>query len=296
MAPKAVGLLSPGDMGHVVGQVLRENGMRVVTCLEGRSERTRKLAEQAGIEDTPAYAQLVREADMLLSIMVPARVEEAAAKVARALEETGEALVYVDCNAVAPATARRVCARIEAAGSRMVDVGIIGGPPRRPGMTRFYASGAHAGEFAELGAFGLDVRRVGDQVGQASGFKMTYAALTKGTAALATELLLAAHRLGLYEALTAEFQMSQGPRYAGMEGMLPGMPTKARRWVGEMEEIAQTFADLGMTPSIYQGAADMYRLVSETQLADETPENRDANRTLAQTIELLAAHLEGKGK
>jgi 3-hydroxyisobutyrate dehydrogenase-like beta-hydroxyacid dehydrogenase len=281
-------------MGHVVGQVLKENGMRVITCLEGRSQRTRHLAKQAEIEDTPSYAQLVQEADMLLSILVPARVEEAAERVARALEETGEELVYVDCNAVAPATARRVCERIEAVGSRMVDAGIIGGPPRRAGSTRFYASGPHAGEFVGLREFGLDVRRVGDQVGQASGFKMTYAALTKGTAALATELLIAARRMGLYDALTAEFQMSQGPRYAGMEGMLPGMPTKARRWVGEMEEIAQTFADLGMTPNIYQGAADMYRLVSETPLADETPENRDAGRTLAQTIEMLAAHLEGK--
>jgi len=200
----------------------------------------------------------------------------------------------VDCNAVAPATARRVGARIEAAGGRMVDVGIIGGPPRRAGMTRFYASGAHAGEFAKLREFGLEVRLIGDQVGQASGFKMTYAALTKGTAALATELLIAAQRMGLYDALVAEFQMSQGPRYAGMEGMIPGMPSKARRWVGEMEEIARTFADLGMTPSIYEGAADMYRLVSETELADETPENRDAGRTLARTIEMLAAHLEGK--
>ena len=47
MDSKPVGLLSPGDMGHVVGRVLIENGMPVVTCLAGRSARTRKLAEIA---------------------------------------------------------------------------------------------------------------------------------------------------------------------------------------------------------------------------------------------------------
>ena len=43
-----VALLSPGDMGHSVGAVLVANDLRVISCLEGRSERTRGLAEKAG--------------------------------------------------------------------------------------------------------------------------------------------------------------------------------------------------------------------------------------------------------
>ena len=65
-----VGILSPGDMGHTVGNVLRENGLRVITCLNGRSQRTRQLAEKAGIVDVPTYPQFVTEADLILSIMV----------------------------------------------------------------------------------------------------------------------------------------------------------------------------------------------------------------------------------
>ena len=48
MAVAAVGLLSPGDMGHAVGRELREGGLDLLTCLEGRSERTRGLAAAAG--------------------------------------------------------------------------------------------------------------------------------------------------------------------------------------------------------------------------------------------------------
>jgi hypothetical protein len=70
------------------------------------------------------------------------------------------------------------------------------------------------------------------------------------------------------------------------------MPTKAGRWISEMEEIAKTFGDLGLTPKIHQGAADVYRFVGSTPLAEETPENRDRDRTLLQVIEGLAASLQ----
>ena len=69
MSINEVGLLSPGDMGHVVGSVLIENGMPVVTCLDGRSQRTRMLSEKAGIRPVDTYEQLVRETDMILSIL-----------------------------------------------------------------------------------------------------------------------------------------------------------------------------------------------------------------------------------
>lgn len=293
MRLQAVGLLSPGHMGHVVGRVLIEHGMTVITCLEGRSERTRMLARKSGIEAVPTYGQLVRNAGMILSILVPAEAERAAMTVAQALKDTGEQVVYVDCNAVAPKTAREVGEIVTRAGSLCVDAGIIGPPPTREGVTRFYASGPDTDKFESLNRYGLDVRVIGTEIGQASGLKMTYAALTKGTTAIATELLVAAWHMGLYKALVKEFRESQAERYASIEQSLPSMPIRARRWVSEMEEIAKTFENLGLTPKIHQGAADIYRFVSETSLADETPETLDMSRTLDGVIEILAQKLEG---
>ncbi len=288
MALRAVGLLSPGDMGHVVGRVLQDHGMPVLTCLEGRSERTRVRAKKAGIEEIPTYGQLVRRVDLILSILEPAQAEKVARTVAQALNQTGEQVGYVDCNAIAPATAQSIGEMIRKTGSRFADAGIIGPPPNREGTTRFYTSGTDVQEFEVLGSYGLDVRVVGTKIGQASGLKMTYAALTKGTAALSMELLVAARRMGLYEMLVEEFQLSQTEPYASLKQRLPEVPTKARRWVGEMEEIAKTFRDLGLTPKTYQGAADVYRFVGKSALADETGETRDKDRTLAEMIEILA--------
>ncbi len=289
-----VGILSPGDMGHTVGNVLRQNGLRVITCLEGRSQRTRELAEKARIVDVPTYPQFVTEADLILSIMVPAQAMSAASMVAEALQKVDTTLAYADCNAIAPQTVRKLGEIITSAGGMFIDASIIGPPPRTPGATRFYASGPNLDIFSKLNNYGLDVRALGEQVGLASAIKMCYASLTKGLTALCTELLTAASVLGVSEALTAEFQLSQSALFERMEKGLPGMPPKARRWIGEMEEISATFAHVGLTPNILTGAADMYRFVGDTHLADLPPEARDEFPSLAGLIEILAKTLKSE--
>jgi 3-hydroxyisobutyrate dehydrogenase-like beta-hydroxyacid dehydrogenase len=291
MSIKTIGLLSPGDMGSVVGKVLQSHGLRVLTCLKGRSERTRMLAREAQIEAVPTYEELVGGTEMILSIVVPEEALNTARLVAATLRAAGQTTTFVDCNAVSPGTAKAIAEAITAAGSRFIDAGIIGPPPRQPGVTRIYASGPEVELFAELSNHGLDIRPLGRDIGLASGIKMCYAALTKGMTAIAVESLVTAHIMGLYEPLVAEFQQSQGDRYRTMERQIPVMPTKAGRWIGEMEEIAKTFGDQGLTPKMHQGAADVYRFVGSTSLAEETPETHDRNRTLVQVIEGLAAHL-----
>ena len=285
-----VAVLAPGDMGHAVAAVLKARGLRVVTCLAGRSARTRALAAVAGIEDLGDELALVRAADALLAILVPAQAEALAARIAPALRAAGTDLLYVDCNAIAPQTACEVGRIVEAAGARFVDAGIIG-PPPRPGAaaTRFYASGAAAAELAQLRDYGLDVRVIGPRAGDASAVKMCYAALTKGTTAIMTELALAAEHLGVSEALRAEFADSQPEMLERMERGVPAMVPKAHRWVGEMEEIANTFAALGLTPLTFEGAAALYALVAGTPLGQTSPEDwRRRAATFAEVVGGLA--------
>ena len=290
MRIETVAVLAPGDMGHAVGAVLKSNGLRVVTCLAGRSARTRALAAAAGIEDLGAEVAVVRAADALLAILVPAQAGALAARIAAALRAAGTDLLYVDCNAIAPQTAREVGRIVEEAGARFVDAGIIGPPPRAGAAgTRFYASGAAAAEFAQLRDYGLDVRVLGARVGDASALKMCYAALTKGTTAIMTELALAAERLGVTEALRAELAASQPEMLARMERAVPAMVPKAHRWVGEIEEIARTFAAVGLTPLTFEGAAELYALVAGTPLGQTSPEDwRRRAETFAEVVSGLA--------
>jgi 3-hydroxyisobutyrate dehydrogenase-like beta-hydroxyacid dehydrogenase len=293
MTITTVGLLSPGDMGSAIGATLLAHGLRVLTYLGPRSERTRALARQAGIEDVPSLETLVREVDAVLSVLVPARALDLAREVAGALRATGAAPLYVDCNAIAPRTVRAIGETILAAGGRFADAGIIGPPPRKPGQTRLYTSGPGAAEFATLTEFGLDVRVIDGGIGAASGLKMCYGALTKGLQALGTELLVAAERMGLTEVLRAEQRESIPDVLGWLERGMPTMPPKAHRWVGEMEEIAACFGDLGLTPRILLGAADMYRFIAGTPIGQETPETRDTSRGMDGVVAVLSEALLG---
>lgn len=288
MSLRTVAILSPGEMGHTVGHVLGSHGLRVIACLQGRSDRTRSLAGRANIANVSTYQELVIAADLVLSILVPAQAKVASERVARAISDTGAQPLYADCNAIAPQTVRQIDEMISAVGGRFVDASIIGPPPRNRGTTRFYASGPHARAFAALNQFGLDVIVLGEEIGSASAIKMCYAALTKGLVALSTELLTAAQALGVSQALKSEFQLSQAVLYERMERGLPRMPAKSRRWVGEMEEISRTFEYVGLTPRILAGAADMYRFVGATHLAERAPEDPEPPPTLAQMISILA--------
>lgn len=72
---------------------------------------------------------------------------EMGAAVGRCL--TGRGL-YVDANAISPATAGEVARVIEDGGGSYVDGGIIGPPPVSAGTTRLYLSGSRAEEVAGL--------------------------------------------------------------------------------------------------------------------------------------------------
>jgi 3-hydroxyisobutyrate dehydrogenase-like beta-hydroxyacid dehydrogenase len=204
------------------------------------------------------------------------------------MRRTGARPVFVECNAIAPQTVLAIERTIRAAGAAFIDAGIIGGPPRAGYTPHINCSGPDTAPLEALRDAGLDIRVVGPKVGQASGLKMVFAASTKGTTALWTEILVAARALGLEEALRAEWGDANATARQQLNS-IPNMPNRARRWIGEMEEIAATFAALGLTPRILEGAADMYRLVGDTPLADQT--SREPNPTLERILDVLTSRL-----
>ena len=288
MPIKTIGILSPGDMGHAVGRSLRENNFEVITCLAGRSDRTRALSERAEIRDVPTLEALVVDADLILSILVPANALNVTHEVAKALASVGANTYFADCNAISPATAALMDESISDAGGRFIDASIIGRPPGHGRMPRFYTSGPHATAMSELDGRGIDGRQLGDEVGRASAIKMCYASMTKGIYALHIALLTTAQSLGLFDELTDEFRYSQPDAIESMENHLPRLPANAARWIGELEEIAETFEAARVTGQFHRGAAEVLRLLSRTPFADETPETIDPDRTLADTIKVLA--------
>ncbi len=290
-SPPTIALMSPGDMGHSVGALLKRHGARVISALDGRSQRTTDLAVAAGIELMPSDIDMIEAADVVLSIVAPASAESLANRLAQAMNAADSDVVYVDCNAIAPETVTRIAGVIERAGGHFMDAGIVGPPPREDSRaTRFYISGKETNGLMQLNHFGLDVRLVSARIGDASALKMCYAALNKGTIALMTGVSVMAERLGVEAIFDQELQLSQSPVRQRMHSQVPSMVPKAHRWIGEMEEIAKTFSAADLSPATFEGIADIYRLVSDHPIAVTSPEAwRKATRSYHEIITALAA-------
>lgn len=248
-----VAILHPGEMGSAVAARLTARGQRTVWASQGRSAAT--AARAHGIDDCGTLAAALREADIALSVCPP----HGAVELARAVAATGFKGIYVDANAIAPATAREVGRIVTAnAVARFIDGGIIGPPPEKAGTTRLYLSGGGAAELAAtwndeiLGVIALD-----GEAGAASALKACYAGWNKGSIALLTAIRALARHEGVDAALLDEWELSQ-PGLAKRSEAITTQAYKAWRWVAEMEEIAASLSAAGLPSGFHEAAAEVY--------------------------------------
>jgi L-threonate 2-dehydrogenase len=281
-----VAVIAPGAMGSAIGKRLADNGLKVLTSLEGRSADTAARAKAAGM--VAASDKEIAAADFILSILPPGDALSLAERFVPALTASNAKPVYVDCNAINPKTVERVAAAIAPTGSPFVDAGIIGPPPKptQPGEdklsgnTRIYASGPAAVRFAGLRDYDLDIRVLDGAMSAASALKMSYAGITKGTQAIGAAMMLAAVRAGSADELFKELQLSQKEMFGWFKRQLGTMPPKAYRWVAEMHEIAGFVGDDPAARELYEGAAEFFERFAE----DFAAEKKDAG-ALAKFLE-----------
>ncbi len=248
-----VGLLHPGEMGAAIGAALRAHGDDVVWASSGRSGATAKRAEQSGLVDAGDVEELCRRCEVLISVCPP----HAAIDVARSVD--GFDGIYLDANAVSPETSHAIGSLV----NRFVDGGIIGPPPREPGTTRLYLAGVEAPQLAELFSGTIvDARVVSDQAGAASALKMAYASWTKGSSALLLAARALAQAEGVEEALLDEWRLSLPDLPQRSAAASRSALRKGWRWVGEMNEIASSYATAGLPDGFHRAAAEIYRRTS----------------------------------
>jgi 3-hydroxyisobutyrate dehydrogenase-like beta-hydroxyacid dehydrogenase len=202
---------------------------------------------------------VAERADVIFSICPP----HAALDVAWAVQ--GFSGLFVDANAISPATAREVSLMVEeGGGATYIDGGIIGLPPpptlSTAGQTRLYLSGAQAHAVRVLfDGTPVDARVIEGGPWSASTIKMAYAAWTKGSAALLLAARALARSEGLEDALLAEWTISQPGLDDRSQHAARSATEKGWRWVAEMEEIAATMSAAGLPDGFHQAAAEIFR-------------------------------------
>jgi len=278
-----IGVIAQGTMGSGVGRRLRESGAEVRTLLSGRSPASAERARAAGMIAAADERTLLDGADFFLSILPPGEAEPLARRLAPTLKALDRKPVYIDCNAVSPQTAVHIGEVIAPTGAHFLDAGIIGEPPRPGYSPAIYASGPAAQQTAVLRDWGIDWRVIEGPIGAASGVKMSYAGITKGTTAIAAAMLLGAARFGCAEALIAELSSSQPQMLARMRNSIPGMYDKAYRWVAEMEEISDFLEENPPSHDIYAAIARLHDYLAAAH-AEAQPGRDNAIRTLDRVL------------
>jgi 3-hydroxyisobutyrate dehydrogenase-like beta-hydroxyacid dehydrogenase len=249
-----IGLLHPGEMGSAVGSALRQGGHVVLWASSGRSPVTAERAERARLDDVGTVSEVVARAEAIVSVCPP----HAAMDVARSV--AGFSGVFVDANAVSPATARSIATEVERGSGRFVDGGIVGPSPSAEGTTRLYLSGADAAQVARLfDGTPLEACVLGTEAGAASALKMVYAAWTKGSAAMLLAIRELARAQDVETPLLHEWRLSLPELPDACERAVRAAEAKGWRWVGEMEEIAATFAAADLPDGFHQAAAEIFR-------------------------------------
>jgi 3-hydroxyisobutyrate dehydrogenase-like beta-hydroxyacid dehydrogenase len=272
-----IGLLHPGEMGASVGAAARASGARVLWASEGRGAETAARAAAAQLEDAATLRKVVAASDVILSVCPPHAARDVAAAVAAA----GFRGLYVDANAVAPATSREVAAIVERASATYVDGGLIGPPPDKPGTTRLYLSGPEAARAAGLFTRGpLEAIVLPGDLTSASAIKMAYGGWNKGQQALLMSIVALAMSAGVAEALMAEWRRSQPDLPKRAENAARGSARKAWRWIAEMEENAAALDAAGLPEGFHQAAADVYRRLAPYKDAGVPPTLDDVAKTL----------------
>jgi 3-hydroxyisobutyrate dehydrogenase-like beta-hydroxyacid dehydrogenase len=282
---RVVGLVGCGAMGSAIAARLQEGGARVVVALDGRSERTRRLADQVRVEDVGTLEALVRDTDLVLSVVPPGVAVDVAEAIAAA---AGDARPLVaDLNATAPTTVQRIDAALAANGLETVDGSISGPPPHAPGTTRIYLSGARAAEIADLPLPGVELVVVGPEVGLASAVKMCTASVYKGRVALLAQALRTAHAYGVVEHVLDDLVDSGLADRGRTGGTIGKASTKAWRYVPEMEEIAATQGGAGLMPELFLAISRVYAELAEHALAG-APEDVPDDVALSEVLERLS--------
>ncbi|MFJ2572864.1 DUF1932 domain-containing protein [Streptomyces halstedii] len=271
-----VGLLHPGSMGSAFGARLRARGHIVLWCPDGRSEATRRRAEQAGLE-AEALPELVSRSDVLLSLCPPAAAEETASQVAD-LGAASAGTIYVEANAVSPSRVQGIADRL--APMPVIDAAVVGSPPVGGKSPTLYLSGPskQADRIAELFA-GTDVRPhiLGHSIGKASALKLEYSSYQKVSRVLAAVAYGAAEAYGVADELQ-EIAAKRTRSYLVETDYIPKAAARAWRWGPELEDAAALLAGAGLPDSLMHAAA--------ATLA-RWDDNRDQRLDIAGALEAL---------
>ncbi|MFD7228857.1 DUF1932 domain-containing protein [Streptomyces sp. NPDC059881] len=248
-----LGILHPGSMGAAVAAQARLSGAEVLWCPAERSTSSKDRAERYRLAAVTGLAEMVERADIILSLCPPAVAED----IARSVAAHSYSRIYVDGNAVSPATIASISAIMLASGATVVDGSVIGSPPSASKDTRLYLSGPPAAlpRVAHLFAgSAVQTQVLAGGIGRASALKLSYSSYQKASRVLAAVSYALARDYGV-EAELVDIAQGRSSSYLAEAEYFPKVAARAWRWGPEMREVASALEEAGLPSDLAVASA-----------------------------------------
>ena len=266
-----VGLVGYGEVGRILAEDLRKDGIRVsaydVKLGDDRAKPLRDHAEGIGVALASSHADLAAQADLIVSAVTASQAVPVAQACVPGLKQGAW---FLDFNSASPGAKQRAAVLIGGAGGRYVEGAVMTSLPPYRIKVPLLLGGPGARELAPLLAeLGFNAKVASDRLGVASAVKMCRSIMIKGMEAMVIESFTTARAYGVEDAVLASLKET----FPGIDWEKQGayffqrVIEHGRRRSEEVREVAETVREIGLTPWSAQGTAERQAWVAD--LADE---------------------------
>lgn len=276
------GIISLGEMGTAIADLLVEAGIQVVSTSAGRSTQTIARCVNAKIGMLPSIAEVVRNANVLISVVPPASAKHIVSEFCDG-DPPADA-IFMDANSIRPDLARAFADAVALKDRHFVDASINGLARNLRSTATLFLSGREAPQLSPVFAASMRVRVLGTDPGAASAMKMLLSGVSKGVVALLAELQVLAGRMRMTEQFDEALEEIYPEVAALRRRMLPTYSLHARRRQTEMQELMTTARQAGMRAPAIAGANAFHQLVAEYVAAGPGPARTDTSEWLCALV------------
>jgi 3-hydroxyisobutyrate dehydrogenase-like beta-hydroxyacid dehydrogenase len=265
-----VGLVGYGEVGKILAEDLRKDGVRVSAYdIKLGGAHAKPLEDHAagiGVSLATSHADLAGCADFIVAAVTASQAVPVAQACAGAVKKGAW---FLDFNSASPGAKQRAAKLIDGAGARYVEGAVMTSVPPYRIRVPLLLGGGGAAELAPLiNELGFNAKVASDKLGVSSAVKMCRSIMIKGMEAMVIEAFTTARAYGVEDAVLASLKET----FPGIDWEKQGayffqrVIEHGRRRAEEVREVAETVRETGLTPWSAQGTAERQAFIAD--LAD----------------------------
>jgi 3-hydroxyisobutyrate dehydrogenase-like beta-hydroxyacid dehydrogenase len=196
-----IGIIGLGEVGSRYAAGITKDGAdtKGYDLLLGKPvfQEKESRCRDAGVKLANSPDEIIEGCDLILAITTCAQAIETV-EMYKSFLKKGQ--IYIDFNSAIPSIKVKVKSIVEATGAAFCDACSMNSPLRHGHHNQVVISGKLAKKVADiLNSYNMNIKVLGEEIGQASAYKVIRSIFTKGSEALLIESLSVARRLGIMD-------------------------------------------------------------------------------------------------